>query len=143
MPEIAAQEPMSVEAMDGYRRSGRAWVLLPDGTSSATPVAYALVDLVDGAGHIEQISVDPAFARQGLGRRLIDHLAAEARREARTALTLTTFRDVPWNAPYYGRCGFRELAESELGPELRAKRDDEATHGLDPALRVCMRRDLV
>jgi hypothetical protein len=34
------------------------------------------------------------------------------------------------------------LAEDELGPELRAKRDAETAHGLDPALRVCMRRDL-
>jgi ribosomal protein S18 acetylase RimI-like enzyme len=143
MPEIAAAEPMTVEAMEAYRRAGRAWVLLADGTSGAIPVAYALVDVVDGAAHIEQISVDPAFARQGLGRRLIDHAAAEARREARTAVTLTTFRDVPWNAPYYARCGFRVLAEPELGPELRAKRDEEAAYGLDPALRVCMRRDLV
>jgi ribosomal protein S18 acetylase RimI-like enzyme len=143
MPEIAAHEPMTVDAMDAYRRSGRAWVLLTAEAPDATPVGYALVDVVDGAAHIEQVSVDPAFARQGLGRRLIDHVAAEARGETRTAVTLTTFRDVPWNAPYYQRCGFRVLAESELGPELRAKRDAEATHGLDPALRVCMRRDLV
>ena len=26
--------------------------------------------------------------------------------EARPTLTLTTFRDVPWNAPYYERMGF-------------------------------------
>jgi hypothetical protein len=28
------------------------------------------------------------------------------------ALTLTTFRDVDWNAPYYSRCGFRVLDQS-------------------------------
>ena len=101
-----------------------------------------LVDVVDGAAHIEQVSVDPAFARRGLGKQLIDHVASVAKAEGRPAVTLTTFRDVPWNAPYYRRCGFRDLAEPELGPELRQLRDTESAHGLDPALRVCMRRDL-
>jgi len=30
------------------------------------------------------------------------------------ALTLTTFAEVPWSAPYYERCGFRPLADAEL-----------------------------
>jgi GNAT superfamily N-acetyltransferase len=142
MPEVAAHEPMSVEELDAYRLAGRSWVLVPDGDSAAEPIAYIVVEVFDGAAHVEQVSLDPAFARQGLGRRLLDHVAAEARAEGRTAVTLTTYRDVPWNAPYYSRCGFRVLAEGELGPELRAKRDAETAHGLDPALRVCMRRDL-
>jgi len=138
MPEVAAHEPMSVEELDAYRRAGRAWVLVPDGE----PVAYIVMELVDGAAHVEQVSVDPAFAHLRLGRRLLEHVAGEARAEGRTAVTLTTYRDVPWNAPYYSRCAFRVLDEAELGPELRAKRDAETAHGLDPALRVCMRRDL-
>jgi ribosomal protein S18 acetylase RimI-like enzyme len=142
MPEVAAHAPMSVDELDGYRRAGRAWVLVPDGVPAGEPVAYVVVEVLDGAAHVEQVSVDPAFARQGLGRRLLDHAATEARREGRTAVTLTTFRHVPWNAPYYERCGFRVMDEAELGPELRAKRDAETAHGLDPALRVCMRRDL-
>jgi ribosomal protein S18 acetylase RimI-like enzyme len=142
MPAIAAAEPEPLEALVAYRRAGRAWVLVPDDDPAGSPVAYTLVDVVDGAAHVEQISVDPGFARRGLGRRLLDHVAAEARGEGRSAMTLTTFRDVPWNAPYYERCGFRVLAEHELGPELRTKREAEAALGLDPALRVCMRREL-
>ena len=121
MPEIAASEPLAVEVLDTYRMAGRAWVLVAEDAPSVGPVA---------------------FARQGLGRRLLDHVAGDARRAGRTAVTLTTFRDVPWNAPYYERCEFRPLAEDELGPELRAKRDAETSHGLDPTQRVCMRRDL-
>jgi GNAT superfamily N-acetyltransferase len=138
MPEVAAHEPMSVEELDAYRGAGRAWVLVPDGE----PVAYIVMEVVDGAAHVEQVSVDPGFAHQRLGRRLLEHVAGEARAEGRTAVTLTTYRDVPWNAPYYSRCGFRVLDATELGPELRAKRDAETALGLDPALRVCMRRDL-
>jgi len=138
MSEVAAHEPMSVEELDAYRRAGLAWVVVLDGE----PVAYIVMEVVDSAAHVEQVSVDPAFARQRLGRRLLEHVAGEARAEGRTAVTLTTYREVPWNAPYYSRCGFRVLEEAELGPELRAKRDAETAHGLDPTLRVCMRRDL-
>jgi len=54
------------------------------------------------------------------------------------AVTLTTFEDVPWNAPLYRHLGFRELRDDELGPGLRAIRDRETAHGLDPARRVSM-----
>jgi ribosomal protein S18 acetylase RimI-like enzyme len=138
MPGIAADEPLSEATLESYRAADRAWVV----ESAGAVAAYVLVDIVDGAAHVEQVSVDPAFARRGLGRRLIDHVAAMAEAEGRPAVTLTTFRDVPWNAPYYRRCGFRDVAESEVGPELRQLRDAEAAHGLDPTLRVCMRRDL-
>jgi hypothetical protein len=74
--------------------------------------------------------------------RLIEHVADVARRQGLDALTLTTFRDVTWNAPYYERLGFRAVKDDELGAGLRRVRDDEAAHGLDPTLRVCMWRPL-
>lgn len=62
--------------------------------------------------------------------------------EGAPALTLTTFTDVPWNAPYYARCGFRRLDDGELTPGLREISEREAAHGLDRWPRVCMRRAL-
>jgi hypothetical protein len=58
------------------------------------------------------------------------------------AITLTTFRDVPWNAPPYEHLAFRIMSDDEVGPELRAVCDAETAAGLDPATRVCMRLDL-
>jgi GNAT superfamily N-acetyltransferase len=139
MAEIADDELPSLEELDEYRRAGRAWVAV-DGADR--PVAYLIADRVDGNLHVEQVSVDPAHAHQGIGRALIEHLAGLARAEGVRALTLTTFTDVPWNAPYYERCGFRRLAEDELTPGLRALREREAEHGLDRWPRTCMRRDL-
>ena len=55
------------------------------------------------------------------------------------AVTLTTFRDVPWNAPLYRHLGFVDLDDASLGPELRAIVAAEAAHGLDPSIRICMR----
>jgi GNAT superfamily N-acetyltransferase len=148
MPEIAADEPMPVAVLDKYRRAGWAWVITVDGAGGA-PVGYLVADVLDDPGsepgraaHVEQVSVDPDNAGLGLGRRLMEHVGAVARRRGLDAVTLTTFRDVPWNAPYYERLGFRALQEGELGPGLRRVRAAEAAHGLDPSRRVCMRRDI-
>ena len=139
MPEIADDPPFTRAELLNYMDEGRAWVAV-DG--AGRPVGYLLADLVDGAVHVEQVSVHPDAARQGIGRALIDHVARWAGRKGAEAVTLTTFRDVPWNASYYLRLGFRRLAEEELGPQLRAVRRREAAQGLDRWPRVCLRRDL-
>jgi GNAT superfamily N-acetyltransferase len=106
------------------------------------PVGFAAVIIVDDAAHLEEIDVHPAHGRQGLGRRLVETVCAWAREHHYPAVTLTTFRDIPWNAPFYARLGFRILDKDEWTPGLRAISAEEAQTGLDPAQRVCMRRDL-
>ncbi len=136
MPEIADDEPLPVPELARYLTAGTALVVAG---ADDLPVAYLIAEPVDGALHIEQLSVHPDHARRGLGRALIDHLAAHT---DAGALTLTTFADVPWNAPYYERCGFRRLAAAALTPGLREIRRQEAAHGLDRWPRLCMRREL-
>ncbi|MFE4060443.1 GNAT family N-acetyltransferase [Streptomyces sp. NPDC059096] len=140
MAAVADDAPPPLAVLERYRSAGRAWVA--ETVRGAPPVAYLLHDPVDGAAHVEQVSVHPDAARLGIGRALIDHLAGRAARDGLTALTLTTFADVPWNAPYYARLGFRVLAEDELTAGLREIRRTEAAHGLDRWPRVCMRRAL-
>lgn len=136
---VADDEPPPLDLLDEYRRAGRAWVTVrPDDR----PLGYLVADPVDGAGHIEQVSVHPSAARRGLGRGLIEHAGSWAAAEGLGALTLTTFTHVPWNAPYYARLGFRVLTESGLTDGLRKIRAEEAEHGLDRWPRVCMRRDV-
>ncbi len=106
------------------------------------PVAYLIAERVEGSLHVEQVSVHPDHARRGIGRSLLEHLATVAVGGGVPALTLTTFTEVPWNAPYYARCGFRALGEDALTPGLREIRARETAHGLDRWPRVCMRRDL-
>ncbi|WP_431776595.1 GNAT family N-acetyltransferase [Streptomyces cucumeris] len=140
MDEVADDEPLSLAELGCYQRAGRAWVAVDD-TDRA--MGYLITDPVDGNVHIEQVSVHPDAAGRGVGRALIDHIAAQAAAMGVPALTLTTFVDVAWNAPYYAaRCGFRTLTEGELTPGLREIRRSEARHGLDRWPRVCMRRDL-
>ncbi|MEU8541361.1 GNAT family N-acetyltransferase [Streptomyces sp. NPDC048717] len=141
MAAIADDDPLPLDVLAGYRDEGRAWVAV-DGADR--PVGYLLTDTVDGAAHIEQVSVHPDAARRGVGRALIDHLAGAAREQGLTALTLTTFTEVPWNAPYYARLGFRRVGEGDpaLTDGLRAISRAEAAHGLAVWPRVCMRREI-
>lgn len=139
MGAVAEAEPPPTETLREYQQDGRAWVS-DDG--SGRPVAYLIADLVDGCAHIEQVSVHPDHAGRRLGRALIEHVADWAKSNEAAALTLTTFTEVAWNAPYYERCGFRPLRDGELTPGLRRIRAAEAWHGLDHWPRTCMRRDL-
>ena len=137
MPEIAAHEPPSVTELERFVSAGHAWVAVD---SSGHPVGYILSEVVDGCAHIEQVSVAPAYARRGIGSALINYLDAGAAADHRPALTLTTFRDVPWNAPYYARLGFVVFAAAEQGPELRALIAREASSIPTSAARVAMTR---
>jgi len=116
--------------------------LVPLTPGRRTPATKLIADIVDGSMHIEQVSGHPRAARRKIGRMLLEHAAAYAAARGIRALTLTTFAEVPWNAPYYARCGFRVLDDSEPSPGMRAVRDREVAHGLHRWPRVYMRRDL-
>ena len=137
MSDIAAHPVPPAAALARFVAAGRGWVAVDDGDR---PVAFVLVEVVDGLAHVEQVSVDTPYARKGLGRDLIDHVEGWAAERGMPALTLTTFRGVPWNGPYYRRLGFVELADGERGPELAELMVAEARHGLDPVERIAMRR---
>ncbi len=136
---VADDEPASVDELGAYALDGRSWVAVDH---ADRPVGYVLVELVDGDAHIEQVSVAPDHQGQGVGRALLDRVRAWAVEHDCGALTLTTFDQVPWNRPLYEHLGFTVLTDDELGPGLRAVRDAEAAHGLDPATRVAMRLPL-
>ena len=139
MPGIADDEPYTLEVLARYASEGRAWVAVDDG---GDPIGYVLVDVVDGNAHLDQVSIRPDRQGAGVGRALLDRVRAWATDGGWPAVTLTTFTDVPWNAPLYRHLGFRVLGEGEIGPELQAVRDAETARGLDPGARVCMRRDV-
>lgn len=139
LTSVADDPPASVEALAEYVHDGRAFAATDE---HDVPVGYAIVDVIDGLAHLEQLSVRPDHGRQGLGAALLERVCMWADQQHYAAVTLTTFIDVSWNAPYYARHGFRVMSDAEIGPQLNARRALEAAHGLDPTQRVCMRRDL-
>jgi GNAT superfamily N-acetyltransferase len=132
---VADDEPPPVEVLRSYAQADRAWVAVD---SLGVPIGYLLVDIIDGAAHIEQVSVATAHQGRGAGRMLVEQARRWAADNALTAVTLTTFSHVPWNKPLYEHLGFRVLASEETGPGLRSRMEREASHGLDPATRVAM-----
>ena len=65
-----------------------------------------------------------------------------ARERGFASVTLTTFRHLAWNAPFYARSGFAVLGDQELTPALRQRLQAEADMGLDPTKRIAMRFEL-
>lgn len=139
MPEIALDAPPSLIWLGGFQRAGRLWVATDH---AGEPVAYCAVELVGASAHIAQVSVHPGFAGRRIGATLIDTVGEWAVAQGLDGLSLTTFRDVPWNAPYYARLGFRELPEGEWTPGLRGVVDRETAQGLNPAARAVMTKNL-
>jgi GNAT superfamily N-acetyltransferase len=134
MSAAAFEDVSSVDALDSAMRDGRLWVA----THHERPVAFAWVELVGGYAHLEEVDVHPAHARRGLGKALIDVVSAWAVSHRLPAVTLTTFRDVPWNAAYYERLGFQVVDAATLSPAHAAIVGDEASRGFDPSKRVTM-----
>lgn len=139
MAAVADDDPTPAEELLAAADAGRAWVATDDG---GRPVGFVLAEVLDGNGHVEEVAVHPDHQGRGLATALLDQVTAWASGGGFPAVTLTTFRDVPWNGPYYLRRGFRVLEPHEVGPELAARRAEEAGRGLDPDLRVCMRREV-
>jgi GNAT superfamily N-acetyltransferase len=137
MDLVADDDPGSVEELAPYADAGRAFVSVDAGDR---PTGYVLLDVVDGAAHVEQVTVHPDHARRGIGRELIERAAAWARTQGLHAITLTTYVEVAWNGPYYERLGFRYLRPEEESPGLRAIRRHERALGLDAWPRACMVR---
>lgn len=103
-----------------------------------TVVGLAATVTVDGCPHLEQLAVHPGHGRRGIGSALLEAVCAEA--AGHTRLTLTTFRDLPWNGPWYADRGFTVLPREEWGPGLEEVWRAEERAGIRVLPRVVMAR---
>src|SRR5262249_33525933 len=103
-------------------------------------IAFAAVTREDRELHIWELDVRIEYQRQGIGRQLMRRLIAQAAESRISAVTLTTFRDLPWNMPFYQSIGFEPVAPENLDPRLAALLAGEVRRGLPAARRCAMRR---
>jgi len=135
-PESVLAEATSRDAFERARLGQRLWVA----AIGDRPVGFALVELLeDGLPHLDEIDVDPRHGRRGIGSALVRHVQQWALGNGHAEITLTTFRHVAWNMPFYARMGFEEIPATETSRSLRQVIEDETARGLDPATRVAMR----
>ncbi len=101
-------------------------------------VGFALALWLGRDLHLDELDVHPAHQRRGIGRALIEAVRAHASARGAKRLTLTTYRFVPWNMPWYERLGFVALGERELPPALAEIFEEEIARGLARERRVAM-----
>lgn len=137
MDEVADRGGMDTGFAASFVTGGLALVAEIEGT----PVGFALASSLDGLGHLYELSVHPAFGRQGIGTALLEAVCAAAREAGLALMTLSTFRTVPWNAPFYARLGFAELPPERWTPGLQVLHQRERDAGLGGGARLFMARE--
>lgn len=118
---------------------GHLWVAA---AADDSPAGFAFVEIHAGCAHLDELDVHPDHGRRGVGAALLDAVCDWARGAGYPAVTLTTYREIPWNAPFYARRGFEVVPPDAQHPEQRALVAAEARRGLRPEDRFFMRKPL-
>lgn len=130
---------------------GAGWVLVV----GRPAVGYAAVSMLGAAlapewsgedrraAYLEELAVRPDWGGAGLGTALLQAVCDGMGERGLSWVTLTTFREVRFNAPFYTHRGFAELPSPAWGADLRARWREEERAGIAVAPRVAMYRRLV
>lgn len=136
-----ADEPNGMD-MALFERCQDTWCLWVATDVAGLPVGFAAFAPEEGQIWLGELSVHPDHHGHRIGAALIDKAAGFYGGRGLHRMTLTTFRDVPWNGPYYGRLGFSEVNDLSAEPFLAAQIEKEEAWGLPKGSRVAMQRPL-
>lgn len=133
---IAADEVMSEQDHRTWIAAGTSWVAECPGAGLA---GFLVSERTADALHVWELAVRRDLQGRGIGARLVRAAIDAAAAAGLPAVTLTTFRELPWNQPFYARLGFATLRSDELNVRLQAILAREASLGLPAARRCAMR----
>jgi GNAT superfamily N-acetyltransferase len=138
-PGIDTSALTSVTALSDHLHAvaqGLSMVMEVDGKLAG----FAIGNMQGEDAYLRELDVALAHQQRGYGARLVDAFVAAARAKRARHIYLATFRTPPWNAPFYARMGFREVAHGDYLPWMT---DLEALQAafLDLSTRVFMRLD--
>jgi GNAT superfamily N-acetyltransferase len=128
LPELEAAadtvfEPLGIGPLPGPGTAEEFAAALVVLVAGDPPIGLCRLDDVAGDAHLEQLSVRPEHAGRGIGRSLLRAAFVWARARDYGELTLATYRDIPWNGPFYASEGFVEVGPAD---------DFWRAHGLPP-----------
>jgi GNAT superfamily N-acetyltransferase len=138
-PDAAEGYPISVALHQSWLGHDGVWIAE---TAQGEVAGFAVWVPLAMDMYLVELDVHPVHARRRVGAKLLDALSALGSRLGFGRLVLRTFRDVPWNAPYYQRLGFEALNEREEHPELTSVRRHEMSVGLDSSHRSTLFRSI-
>lgn len=136
---VAQGEDRSVGQYRGFIERGLSWAA---DTRAGRCIGFICATPEDGELHVWELAVCRDHQGSGIGRALLATAVREAERRGMAALTLTTFSNVAWNAPFYARLGFEVIEGSALSGRLQALLDEEGRNGLPREYRCAMRLGL-
>ena len=85
---------------------------------------FIVAESLEEALYIVEVSVRQSHQKQGIG----------------SAITLTTFKAISWNAPYYERLGFEIIGTADMPKYLQLKLENEAAAGFQRDKRCALRK---
>jgi len=130
---IVSDETVPLERLRKYIARGHCLVAV-DGE---TVIGFLVSEPFGRELHIRELDVHPDWQGRGIGAALLRGCMIDAQNSGFAALTLTTFAEVPWNAPFYRRLGFVDI-DPAGHPRLADELAEEAAHGMPEGSRVAM-----
>ncbi|GAP96609.1 GNAT family N-acetyltransferase [Leptolyngbya sp. NIES-2104] len=127
--------PLPLDFVQQQFQAGQVWVAVD---RHEVIVGYAITCEVDNTLYLQQIDVAPEYGRKGIGSTLVGTICTWAKQQGYRIVSLSTFRDIPWNAPFYSKLGFHPVDEAELSLGFQQIRRKELEAGLPTVDRVIM-----
>jgi GNAT superfamily N-acetyltransferase len=132
---LADGEPLPIEFIQQRFQAGQVWVAVD---RDDIVIGFAITREVDRTLYLQEIDIAPEHGQRGIGKALIETVQTWGSRSGYAVMSLSTFRDLPWNAPFYAKLGFRIIDEALLTPGFHQIRAHEREAGLPIADRVIM-----
>lgn len=126
MPDFLLTDSARPDTWRPHLLAGTLWIA----ESEQRPVGYLAARIEEERLHIDELDVERSHQGRGIGRRLLAAAVDWARDHGIGRVSLTTFRSIPWNGPFYASFGFREWSAGEVPASIRQALAEEAARGL-------------
>ena len=137
LAELADRQPMPVEQLHRHIARGHSLTAC----QQERIVGFLVTEPFGRELHLRELDVHPDAQGKGIGSALLRGCMIDAGNSGFTALTLTTFDEVLWNAPFYRRMGFLDTEPADH-PRLAEELSQEEAQGMPPGSRVAMIRQI-